>query len=190
MIKFIEIKNRILYIFKNPKENVLKILLIALTLICLFQTKYLIDNSRNKSEFLKTISSLESDNYDLKKKNTDLEKENVEISEKYENLKSKYSSYLNNVNNFIKRRNNLNSSNTYTSIPSGSYIETKIDGNFEGWEGETIFKMRNGTIWQQASYSYKYHYAYAPDVMIYSKSGGIYMKVEGIDDEIRVKRIK
>jgi hypothetical protein len=29
-------------------------------------------------------------------------------------------------------------------------IETMIAGEFNGWEGETIFKLDNGQIWQQA----------------------------------------
>jgi hypothetical protein len=69
-------------------------------------------------------------------------------------------------------------------------IETQIDDDFEGWEGETIFKMRNGQIWQQSSYAYTYHYAYAPKVLIY-RAGGVYkMKVDGVSGEISVRRLK
>ena len=69
-------------------------------------------------------------------------------------------------------------------------IESQIDDDFEGWEGETIFKLRNGQIWQQSSYAYAYHYAYAPKVLIY-KSGGVYkMKVDGVTSEITVRRLK
>ncbi|HEV1287972.1 MAG TPA: hypothetical protein VNU44_21790 [Bryobacteraceae bacterium] len=74
--------------------------------------------------------------------------------------------------------------------PSESVIETRMDGDFEGWSGDTIFKLANGQIWQQASYSYTYHYAYRPKVLIY-KSGSTYrMKVEGVDSDIAVKRLK
>jgi hypothetical protein len=69
-------------------------------------------------------------------------------------------------------------------------IETKIDGEFEGWDGETIFKLANGQIWQQDSYSYTYHYAYSPDVLIYYISGRYKMRVEGVDDFIYVTRLK
>jgi hypothetical protein len=69
-------------------------------------------------------------------------------------------------------------------------IETCIDGDFEGWDGKTIFKLCNGQIWQQISYSYTYHYAYRPKLMIY-KSGNIYkLKVEGVDKTISVERLK
>jgi hypothetical protein len=70
-------------------------------------------------------------------------------------------------------------------------IETQIDGDFEGWEGETIYKLRNGQIWQQATYHYHYHYAYAPEVTIYSTTGGCAMTVSDDDDEpIPVRRLK
>jgi hypothetical protein len=69
-------------------------------------------------------------------------------------------------------------------------IESRIDGEFSGWEGETIFKLQNGPIWQQSSYAYKYKYAFSPEVLIY-KSGSAYkMRVDGVDGEITVTRLK
>jgi hypothetical protein len=73
---------------------------------------------------------------------------------------------------------------------TGDVKECTIDGDFEGWSGETIFKMTDGSIWQQASYDYTYSYAYSPLVIIYRKSGTYYMRVEGVDDEIMVTRLK
>jgi hypothetical protein len=68
-------------------------------------------------------------------------------------------------------------------------IETRIAGEFTGWDGETIFKLQNGQIWQQSAYAYTYHYAYAPKVLIY-KSGGVHkMKVDQLNGEITVRRI-
>ena len=56
-------------------------------------------------------------------------------------------------------KTNLSATNTEPSIVrqvlivpqqlEESVIETYIDGDFEGWEGETIWKMDNGQIWQQ-----------------------------------------
>jgi len=69
-------------------------------------------------------------------------------------------------------------------------IESRIDGEFEGWDGETIFKLENGQIWQQASYSYRYHYAYRPKVIIFKTGTRYKMKVEGIEDTIYVQRLK
>lgn len=72
----------------------------------------------------------------------------------------------------------------------GAVIETRIDGEFSGWDGETIFKLANGQIWQQASYAYKYHYAYSPKVLIYRSGAGFRMKVDGVDGEIAVRQLK
>jgi len=71
-----------------------------------------------------------------------------------------------------------------------SVIESKIDGEFEGWEGETIVKLMNGQIWQQSEYYYRYHYSFMPDVLIYKSRGGWKMKVEGIDKAVGVYQLK
>ena len=72
---------------------------------------------------------------------------------------------------------------------TAAVIESQIDGEFQGWDGETIFKLLNGQIWQQSSYQYHYHYAYMPKVTIYRTDGGYKMKVDGVDQTIYVKRI-
>ena len=71
-----------------------------------------------------------------------------------------------------------------------SIIESHIDGDFEGWEGETIFKLSNGQIWQQVSYSYTYHYSYSPKVIIFQKNGAYHMSVKGVNNTIQVRRLK
>lgn len=69
-------------------------------------------------------------------------------------------------------------------------VESQIDGDFEGWEGETVFVLTNGQIWQQTSYDYIYEYAYMPEVLIYATSDGYKMRVEDVDETIYVTRIK
>jgi hypothetical protein len=76
------------------------------------------------------------------------------------------------------------------SAKTPDVIESTIDGEFHGWDGETIFKLTNGQIWQQAEYDYMYEYAYRPDVTIIKTSGGYKMKVEDLEDTIYVKRIR
>ena len=79
--------------------------------------------------------------------------------------------------------------NTPIPVTSG-VIENSINGNFDGWTGDTIFKLQNGQIWQQSSYDYKYHYAYSPNVTMYQSGSGYKMKVDGVDSTISVTRIK
>jgi hypothetical protein len=70
------------------------------------------------------------------------------------------------------------------------FVRTCIDGNFEGWEGDTIFPLCSGQVWQQASFGFRYHFAFRPDVLIYNVRGAYYMQVEGMDEAIRVRRLR
>lgn len=81
------------------------------------------------------------------------------------------------------------SSNSSTG-ESSDVIESRIDGDFNGWEGETIYKLQNGQVWQQSSYHYAYHYSYSPKVTIYKSNGFFYMQVEDMDDPVQVKRLE
>ena len=74
--------------------------------------------------------------------------------------------------------------------PAAEVIESQIDGEFSGWDEETIFKLTNGQIWQQAAYAYTYSYKYRPRVLIFRANRGYKMQVEGIDKRIRVVRLK
>jgi hypothetical protein len=69
-------------------------------------------------------------------------------------------------------------------------IESQIDGDFEGWSGDTIFKLTNGQIWQQTGYSYTYTYKFMPKVMLIPINGGYELQVEGMDQRIRVSKLK
>ena len=62
--------------------------------------------------------------------------------------------------------------------------------NFEGFEGETIIKLMNGQIWEQTEYYYHYHYAFMPKVLIYMSGSSYKMKVEGVDKEVGVIKLK
>jgi len=71
-----------------------------------------------------------------------------------------------------------------------SVIESKINGQSDGWDGSTVIELTNGQTWEQVEYYYNYRYAYRPDVLIY-QSGSVYkMKIEGIDKSVTVVRTK
>lgn len=72
-------------------------------------------------------------------------------------------------------------------MPSLIY-EGRIDGEFEGFGDELLFKMRNGTYWLQAKYKYWYHYAYSPHVEITEQDGRYYLTVVG--HSIPVRKIR
>jgi hypothetical protein len=161
---------------KKTKKIVIAISLIALSIIAilLFKTQ---SNQKKISSLCSQIEDLEND---LKN-----EKDNVsELEDKIEELEGS----LSEVKHFD---NDIGSTSSSGGIAyTGNVIETQIDGEFNGWDGETIFKLTNGTIWQQSSYDYTYEYAYRPDVIIYKKGGTFYMKVEDVDNEIQVQQIR
>ena len=74
---------------------------------------------------------------------------------------------------------------------SAQAYEGQIDGDFNGWEGETIYKLRDGHVIQQTDYHYHYHYAYAPQVIIYSDGAGYKIIVRGDDDQpVRIEILR
>ncbi len=150
-----------------------------------------------------TIIVLIQKNITAQKANTSLTSKVAELEEELKkskqtigNLKAAISeleedlSEVKHFDNYGNVQSGFSSGSRGTVSFTGDVLETQIDGEFEGWDGDTIFKMMNGTIWQQVSYDYTYHYAYMPSVIIYRKRGMFYMRVEGVDDEIAVRQIK
>jgi len=80
-------------------------------------------------------------------------------------------------------------SQTVTVVQATHVAKTCIDGVFEGWRGDTIIPLCNGQVWQQATYTYEYHYAYRPQVLIYNL-WGYHAMVEGMSAPILVRRVK
>jgi len=60
-----------------------------------------------------------------------------------------------------------------------------VDGSWEGWSGDTIVQLTDGSVWRQDEYHYEYHYAYRPTVTI---SNGK-MLVQGMRKALRVRRL-
>jgi succinylarginine dihydrolase len=73
---------------------------------------------------------------------------------------------------------------------TGASVESHIKGEFAGWEGDTVFVLDNGQVWQQVEYDYEYHYAYHPEVTIVRTRSGWVMKVEGMSKVIGVERVR
>ncbi len=69
-------------------------------------------------------------------------------------------------------------------------VESRVDGEFEGWEGDTVVKLTNGQIWEQSEYHYEYSYSYMPRVTIFQSRGQCKMLVDGVDEPVGVNRLK
>ena len=63
---------------------------------------------------------------------------------------------------------------------------SKIDGEFTGVGGETILKLKNGTIWQQSHYKYFYKYAFNPSCIAYYYNG---WKINILGKTVKVRKL-
>ena len=66
---------------------------------------------------------------------------------------------------------------------------SSIDGEFEGWNGETTIILSNGEIWKQYNYKYEYNYSYNADVWVFSDGNSYFMKVEDLESAVEVTKI-
>ncbi len=88
-----------------------------------------------------------------------------------------------------KKLNVINLSG-FASPSDSQLFESRIEGEFNGWDGNTIVKLANGQIWEQVDYHYEYRYAYRPKVLVY-KTGNIHrMQVERTRKPVRVRPIR
>lgn len=69
----------------------------------------------------------------------------------------------------------LDDMNTYT-----------VNGAWEGWKGQTLVEMTDGSVWKQAEYHYEYHYSYRPQAVLTS---GDRLLVDGMSRAIQVHRV-
>ena len=75
------------------------------------------------------------------------------------------------------------------SVPDS--ITAQIIGEFRGWDGNTIFRLDNGQVWQQrVGGSYRGPRRIDPQVVIEKGRFGYYLSLEGSRRSVGVKRIK
>lgn len=71
-----------------------------------------------------------------------------------------------------------------------SPVDTRIDGEFQGWSGHTVFGLENGQIWRQVGSDAQHAYKVSPRVQIHRSPGGCLMKVDGMPGELLVERLR
>ena len=64
-------------------------------------------------------------------------------------------------------------------------MRAQIEDEWSGWDGDTIVKLTDGSVWRQDEYLYEYRYAYRPQVTI---ANGV-MHVAGMSRGVRVRRL-
>lgn len=64
-------------------------------------------------------------------------------------------------------------------------MRMQIEDDWEGWDGDTVVQLTDGSVWRQDEYHYEYSYAYRPELTLI----GDVMHVDGMSRGIRVRRI-
>ena len=77
-----------------------------------------------------------------------------------------------------------------SGVGGQNLIESKIEDTADGYEYGKIFKLTNGQIWEQVGSRYRYQYKYRPDVLVLKKGGAWYLQIEGMNDSVRVQRLR
>lgn len=74
---------------------------------------------------------------------------------------------------------------------SPDVIESRILGEFRGWNGRTVFRLENGQVWQQSAPGEFVYRAQDPVIVIRRGTFGSYLlRVDGKGTTVRVRRIE
>ncbi|HUR92079.1 MAG TPA: hypothetical protein VMY38_05340 [Gemmatimonadaceae bacterium] len=71
-----------------------------------------------------------------------------------------------------------------------SMMETRMAGDFTGWDGGTVFEFINGQVWRQTSFGTLHQFARSPKVTLVSTGSGWRLQVEGVPQSIYVRRLR
>lgn len=77
-----------------------------------------------------------------------------------------------------------------TSNLPATVVESRLVGDFEGWEGDTVVTLLNGQVWQQVEFYYHYHYAFMPNAVVFQSNGIYKMLVDGVPKAVAVVRLR
>ena len=70
-------------------------------------------------------------------------------------------------------------------------ITSRIIGQFDGWTGETLFRLENGQVWKQSGNGFLKVSMNNPKVTIeQAVFGGFRLSVEGYNSRVKVKRVQ
>ena len=69
-------------------------------------------------------------------------------------------------------------------------IEARMRGEFAGWNGDTVFELDNGQVWKQLDYADSRSFKVSPRVLIYRSGASCKLKVDGVEGEVLVTRVK
>jgi len=66
--------------------------------------------------------------------------------------------------------------------------ESHISDEFEGWDGDTIYELDDGSKWELVNYTYSYSYSYRPKAIIWLDGSRYYLEVSSISGKQEVRK--
>jgi hypothetical protein len=69
------------------------------------------------------------------------------------------------------------------------YIDSYIIGDFEGWDGDTVYELDDGSRWELTTYNYVYVFRYRPRAIVWREGVRYFLEVEGMPDRQEVREI-
>ena len=67
--------------------------------------------------------------------------------------------------------------------------DSHIVGDFEGWDGDKVYELDDGSRWELTLYQYKYVYRHRPRVRIWQDGGRYLFDVEGMNGKVEVRAV-
>ena len=67
--------------------------------------------------------------------------------------------------------------------------DSYITGDFEGWDGDAVYELDDGSTWELVSYTYSYSYSYRPRAIIWRDGGRFFLEVQNMSDKQEVREV-
>lgn len=70
-----------------------------------------------------------------------------------------------------------------------TYIDSYIAADFEGWDGDAVYELDDGSRWELVDYQYRYAYQYRPRARVWRDGVHYYLEVAGMAGRPEVREI-
>ena len=68
--------------------------------------------------------------------------------------------------------------------------ESKVNGKFDGWNANTIYRLKNGTKWRLISNKNTYQTSISPKAFVWREGNDYYLEIKGAGKKEKVRRVE
>lgn len=90
------------------------------------------------------------------------------------------------------RRGNLHAAAALAGIPmaAGGVMESYLAGPFEGFRNGRVFRLQNGTLWEQQDFTTSTGGGLTRKAMILTTSEGTFLQLDGDGERVKVRQVR